>query len=306
MELRHFHYFVAVAEELHFGKAANRLNISQPPLSQQIIHLEKEMGVKLFQRTNRSVQLTQAGKYFLEEVYEILAKVKSSVEDTKKIYMGEAGTLKVAFTGSLNSYLIQLIDSHRESYPNVKVTLHPMSSTDQLKALSDKEIHFGFLCPPITNPSLDFQHIYSARFVAALPINHPLASRPGPIEIKELKNEPFIMAPRRLEPGYYDMIISICLNGDMSPIIYQEAEGVTHILSLVSAGIGVTLVTEVAQQEYPKNGVVYKALKGSQQEMDLFITWNKNTTPITNTFIHTIKHCIKEKELYKKASFEVI
>ena len=144
MELRHFHYFVAVAEELHFGKAAKRLNISQPPLSQQIIHLEKEMDVKLFKRTNRSVQLTQAGKYFLEEVYEILAKVKSSVEDTQKIYMGEAGTLKVAFTGSLNSYLIQLIDSHRESYPDVKVTLHPMSSTDQLKALTDKEIHFGF------------------------------------------------------------------------------------------------------------------------------------------------------------------
>ena len=105
------------------------------------------------------------------------------------------------------------------------------------------------------------------------------------------------MAPRRLEPGYYDKIISICLNGDMSPLIYQEAEGVTHILSLVSAGIGVTLVTEVAQQEYPKNGIVYKSLKDSQQEMDLYITWNKNAiTPITNTFIHTMKHHLQEKE----------
>ncbi|WKA57776.1 LysR family transcriptional regulator [Planococcus shenhongbingii] len=293
MELRHLHYFIAVAEELHFGNAAKRLNISQPPLSQQIIQLEKEMDVKLFNRNNRSVELTKAGMHFLTRAYEILAKVEISIDDTRNIHAGKAGVLNVAFTGSLNSSLIQLIHSHRTQYPDVKVTLHPMSSTDQLKALADNEIHIGFICPPIINPALSFQLIYSSPFVAALPKDHPLAAVPGPIDIKDLKNEPFIMAPRRLEPGYYDTIISICLSGGMSPIIQQEAEGVTHILSLVSAGIGVTLVTESAQLEYPKSGIVYKPLKDNKQQMDLYIAWNHTaSSPITDTFVQTMKNSL--------------
>ncbi|WP_223634532.1 LysR family transcriptional regulator [Planococcus sp. 4-30] len=290
IELRHLHYFVAVAEELHFGKAAERLNISQPPLSQQIIQLEKELEVKLFNRHSRFVELTPAGKHFLKETYEILAKVKTTMEDTRKIHAGEAGILKLAFTGALNVSLIRLVHLHRTAYPDIKVTLHPMSSTDQLRALTENDIHIGFICPPITDPAISFQHIYSSPFVVALPANHPLAAVPGPIAIKELKDEPFIMAPRRLEPGYYDTIISICLSGKMSPVIHQEAEGVTHILSLVSAGIGVTLVTESAQQEYPKRGVVYRQIKGNTRQMDLYIAWNHTTeSPLTKMFVQTMK-----------------
>src|SRR5690606_32540090 len=136
-----------------------------------------------------------------------------------------------------------LIQSHRLCHPDVTITLLPMSSSAQLKALLDKDIHIGFLCPPITNPEINSRHVYSARFVAALPKDHLLAAEDGPIEIRQLKNDPFIMAPRRLEPGYYDTIISICLHGGMTPLIHQEAEGVPHILSLVSAGLGVSLVT---------------------------------------------------------------
>lgn len=306
IELRHLHYFIAVAEELHFGNAAKRLNISQPPLSQQIIQLEKEMEVKLFYRNSRSVELTQAGKHFLQETQEILAKINASVEETRKIHAGEAGVLKVAFTGSLNANLIRLIHLHRTRYPDIQVTLHPMSSTDQQKALAEKEIHIGFLCLPVDNPDLRFQHIYSSPFVAALPKNHPSATASGPIHIKELKGDPFIMAPRRLEPGYYDTIISICQSGDMSPAIHQEAEGVTHILSLVAAGIGVTLVTESAQQEYPKKGIVYKSLKNIKQEMDLYIAWNHtDESPLTKRFIQTMKHSfpLQEKASIKAISF---
>lgn len=290
IELRHLHYFMAVAEELHFGNAAKRLNISQPPLSQQIIQLEKEIGVRLFNRNSRSVELTPAGKHFLKETQEILAKIKTGIEDTRNIHAGEAGVLKVAFTGSLHASLIKLIRLHRTRYPAIKVTLHPMSSAEQLKALAENEIHIGFICPPIANPALSFQLIYSAPFVAALPKDHPLAAFHGPLDIQELKNEPFIMAPRRLEPGYYDTIISICLSGDISPAIHQEAEGVTHILSLVSAGIGVTLVTEIAQQEYPKNGIVYRPIKGNTQKMDLYLAWNHTAdSPLTKVFIETMK-----------------
>ncbi|MFJ8234216.1 LysR family transcriptional regulator [Ureibacillus sp. NPDC094379] len=285
MEFRHLKYFIAVAEELNFGKAAARLNISQPPLSNQIAQLEKELDVKLFSRTKRHTELTPAGKYFLEQSYEMMNKLEQAKNDVRKIYYGEKGILNIGYTGILSKKIIDLIRTYRGKHPEVEVVLHHLSTTNQIQALHEKRIHLGFLCPPIESSHFNSHLVVSAPFMVALPSTHHLAKQKGPINLSDLKSEPFIMSNRKGEPGYYDTIISICNRSGFSPNVIQEAEGIFTILTLISTGMGVSLVTNLTL-EYANSGVVLKEIKDQNASMDLTLVWRKEEeSPIVETFL---------------------
>lgn len=289
MELRHLKYFIAVAEELHFGKAAIALNMSQPPLSRQIKQLEKEIGAKLFTRTKRSVELTDAGKLFLEQSNQIFNKLESACESARKAHNGEIGKLSIGFSGSWSSELLRLLRDYRSKFPHVEVLLQQLSTTEQVRALNEKRIQIGILCPPIDSDLFNLRVIHHAPFVVALPQNHPLAKDTSPIDPIYLKEEPFIMTPRKTGPGYYDTIISIFHQAGFSPKIVQEAEGVFTILTLVAAEVGVSLVSTLAL-EHPKPGVVFRNLKDNVTTMDLSLAWRKDeSSPIVNTFLNTFE-----------------
>ncbi|MDR7079294.1 DNA-binding transcriptional LysR family regulator [Neobacillus niacini] len=285
MELRHLHYFVAVAEELHFGRAAKRLNMSQPPLSQQIAQLEKELEVKLFNRTKRHTELTPAGKYFLEHSYEILNKLERTCNDVRKIHQGEKGQLIIGYTGILSKLLLNLIRTYRSRYSKVEVVLQFLSSASQIQSLTENKIKLGFVCPPIESSNLNSRLVGYAPFVVALPSTHPLAKSTSPLDIRELKSEPFIMTHRKNEPGYYDTIISICNRSGFSPNVIQEAEGIFTILTLISTGMGISLVTTLAL-EYGNTGVVFRPVLDDTATMDLSMVWRKNEeSPLVDTFL---------------------
>ena len=161
MELRHLKYFVAVAEELHFGRAAERLHIAQPPLSQQIMNLEEELGVKLFDRSRRTIQMTEAGAYFLKEAQHILSHVEEASETARRIYRGQAGRLVVGFVGSVvHTFLPEGLRAFRENFPEVELVLQELNTADQIKSLHAKRIDVGFLCA-ILNVGDDSRRVLS-------------------------------------------------------------------------------------------------------------------------------------------------
>ncbi|MCM3766111.1 LysR substrate-binding domain-containing protein [Neobacillus niacini] len=294
MEFRHLHYFIAVAEELHFGRAAQRLNISQPPLSHQIAQLEKNLGVELFKRTKRHTELTPAGKYLLEQAYEILNKIEKTRIDVQKIHQGEKGQLHIGYTGILSKLILQLIRTYRSRYPKVEIVLQHLSTSNQIRYLYENKIKLGFVCPPIESSQLNSRLVGFAPFVVALPSTHHLANETSPINLKELESEPFIMAHRKSEPGYFDTIISICNRAGFSPKVVQEAEGIFTILTLISTGMGISLVTNLTL-EYGNSGIVFRPILNDNAAMDLSLVWRKNEeSPLVESFLEVFNELFKD------------
>ena len=241
MELRHLRYFVAVAEELHFGRAAERLHMTQQPLSQQIRQLETELGVLLFHRTKRRVQLTEPGLAFLGEARQILLKADRAVEMVRQVAQGESGRLKVGFSGfATYSILPKVLRIFRERFPHVELELEEMTTSVQVQALQDHQIHLGLMIPPVPDATLTLELILQEPFVVILPETHSLATQPE-LALRALANESFILVSRHLEPGYYDQCISLFQQAGFSPKVIQKASQKQTILGLVSAGMGVSL-----------------------------------------------------------------
>ncbi|HZR38916.1 MAG TPA: LysR family transcriptional regulator [Ktedonobacteraceae bacterium] len=259
MELRHLQYFVAVAEELHFGRAAQRLNMAQPPLSQQIRHLEEELGVQLFQRTRRHVELTDAGQAFLQEARLTLAQAEHAVKIARQAGRGEIGKLTIGFVGSATyEALPSIIRNFQARCPDVELILRELTTTQQVRALHDKRIHIGILRPPINDDTLVLETLIKEPIVLALPENHPL-SRQSSLTVEALAHEHFILFPRHLGPGLYDQIIGLCQQGGFSPQVTQEAIQMQTILGLVATGLGIALIPASAQH-LRSTGVIYRRL----------------------------------------------
>jgi len=295
MELRHLRYFVAVAEELHFTRAAERLNMAQPPLSQQIRQLESELGVQLFQRTKRQVQLTAAGKNFLKNVYKILIDLDKTCDSAQRAQKGEIGNIVVGFTGTATyDILPKLLQPYRSEFPFVDISVLQLSTTDQIQSLLNGEINIGILCAPIKNSQLNFEVIHQEPFIIAMPRNHPLASKSGPIEVQEFSKELFIMIPRNSGQIYYDTIINICHNAGFSPNITQEVHELHTSISLVAAGMGVALVPD-SIQNLRVRGITYRQLKNSVSTLKTALAWrNDETSPLVHTFIALAKKSIQK------------
>lgn len=245
MELRHLRYFIAVAEELHFGRAAEQLGISQPPLSQQIQALEEELGVRLFERTNRRVALSEVGRLFLPEARQVLAQLEQAVAVARRAQRGELGELKVGFTSSapFTSTIPRAIRAFRQACPEVHLDLRELSSRGVAEAVHEGRLQVGVLRPLAPLPEeLVALELFAEPLVVVLPVGHPLAGGADGVRLAELGEEPFVFFPRSFGTGLYDQLLELARAAGFVPRIVQEASEAMTLIGLVATGLGVTVL----------------------------------------------------------------
>jgi len=241
LEIRHLRYFVAVAEELHFGRAALRLHIAQPPLSQQIRRLEEMLGHALFTRTSREVRLTAAGEELLERARYTLRKIEADVAAAQRIGRGEAGALTVGFIGSgMLTALPKMLGRYRKQYPQVDLQLREFYTTRLVDALLDGTVDVGFMRDAGQVDGLHVEVLLAEPFVVVLPRKHPLAEQKT-VAVKSLQREPFVLFARSYGGGAWKKTVDICEANGFMPRVVQEAPQWLTIMSLIGAGLGVTI-----------------------------------------------------------------
>ncbi|MCP4564579.1 MAG: LysR family transcriptional regulator [Bosea sp.] len=245
-ELSQLRCFVAVAEELHFGRAAARLNMTQPPLSRQIQILERVLDVVLLERSNRTVKLTPAGQSFLAEARRLLKLAESAALLAKRVANGKAGSINIGFTAtSAYSYVPRLVAACRRELPDVEVALKEMVSGDQLKRLDSGEIDIGLLRPPIPRRGLGAFRVMAEPLIAAVPAGHPLA-RGESVALPDLASEPFIMYAPYEARYFHDLLVELFSRAGLVPNYVQHLAQIHSILAMVHSGVGVALVPETA------------------------------------------------------------
>lgn len=289
MELRHLRYFVTLAEELHFGRAAERLHIAQPPLSQQIRQLETELGFQLFHRTKRTVQLTPSGQVFLAQVQGIFRQLEQAIQIGRQTSRGEMGQLVIGFVSSAAyNVLPTILRTFRTRVPGVSLELHELTTNEQSQWLREGRIDVGFLRPPVEEDLFNFEIIFEEALVVALPEAHRLTNQSS-VSLRSLSNDPFILFPRTLAPGLYDQIITLCQQADFSPIVAQEAIQMQTIVSLVAAEMGVAIVPQ-SLQHLQRTGVVYKPIQQSTTLVAIAMIWRQNdTSPTVQRFLEVAR-----------------
>lgn len=259
MELRHLRYFMAVAEELHFGRAAARLYMAQPPLSQQIRQLENEIGVLLFERTNRRVQLTEAGQVFFTDARAILERVDTAVERAQQAARGEAGWLGIGFVASAAyGILPDILRQFREQYPGVELTLEELHGGEQGEALREHRIHVGFTRLPADEEGVILECVVREPLLVALPTSHRLAPQET-VPLTALEREPFIQFPPEPQSHYATFVTRLCQEAGFTPNVVQKTGELATTVSLVAAGIGVAIVPGSVENLH-RDGVVYRTI----------------------------------------------
>ena len=290
MELRHLRYFLAVAEELHFHRAATRLHISQPPLSQQIRALERELGVTLLERNRRRVTLTAAGEGFRDDARSILAAVDRASERARHVARGSLGTLSIGFVGSamFSPTLPDILREFRAGHPDVELVLRELPTTAQLHALASGELDVGVIRGPVAeseiDPELELMTIQRERLVAALPAGHPLAARRR-LRAEDLRGEAFVILARREAPGLYASLAAAMSDAGGVPEDVLEVAEMQTIISLVAGGFGVSLVpTSVGQVD--RSGVAFRPIAGATQTIELSVAWRAGPgSPVRDAFL---------------------
>ena len=264
MEFRTLRYFVAVAEELHFRHAAERVQIAQPALSQQIRKLEDQLGVKLFSRTKRSVALTPSGEFFLQAARSIIRQTDAAVAGVRAGREGVIGHLDIGLINAVDfrGQVFSVLREFRARCPGVAVTLKVMTSVEQIRALHRGEIQVGFVRLPIRDRSVVLETMLKEELLVALPPGHRLAKR-NAIRLAELANDPFVMLPRQAGFGLSDQCWRLCKQAGFSPTISQDASELQTMTGLVAAGFGVSLVPASGCM-LPRRGVLYKPLRPTQ------------------------------------------
>jgi len=278
-DLRRLRYFVAVAERLHFGRAAEALHISQPPLSRAIRALEDELAVPLFVRTRRKVELTPEGARLLEETRRLTGQLERMVHELRAMASGQHARLRIGFV-SLADYgglLPELLREYKSAHAGVRLSLREMLSPDQAAALHAGELDFGLLLPPVAGAArLDHLVVQREPFVVALPARHPLARGKGRLRLRELAGEPFVMIPRQIAPRLYDIVAQLAAQAGMSLNVAQEAIQMQTVVSLVSSGLGAAVVP-ASVANLGRRGVVYRPLAERHPRLDLWLAWRRGT-----------------------------
>ncbi len=288
IELHHLRYFVAVAEDLHFRRAAERLHIAQPALSRAIKWLESELGAVLLLRTTRNVVLTEAGRIFLHETRLALAQIERGQDLARSAAAGEAGRLSVAYMDfAINGPLPAILNSFRSSHPGVTIDLAHIWTERQREAIVAGDIDIGFLIGPFTAPGIDSLKILAERFVAVLPEDHPLAGKRR-FGLAELRDEPFILGASAYWGPYRRLVDELCLGAGFTPRVVQEAHNSDGIFGLVAAGMGVSIYVEGARN-FALRGCTVRPFKDLDASIETTAVWRTdNPSPVIANFIAAV------------------
>jgi DNA-binding transcriptional LysR family regulator len=271
-ELWQLRYFIAVAERLHFGRAAQALHISQPPLSRAIRALEERLGVALFVRSRRRVELTAEGARLLEEARRLIGQLERAVQELRGMAAGEQGRLRIGFVSLADfSVLPGLLRGFKSAHPGVRLALREMLSPEQSAALAAGDLDFGLLLPPVPD-TLEHMVVQRERFVAALPAQHRLARERGRLAMSALAGESFVMVPREIAPGLYDIVAGLAARAGISLNVAQEAIQMQTVVSLVSSGLGAAIVP-ASLANLGRRGVVYRPLADRHPALELWLAW---------------------------------
>ena len=297
MELRHLRYFVAVAEELHFGRAAKRLHIVQPTLSAQIARLEEELGVSLLYRTKRKVELTEAGRAFLAEEHKTLERSERAVREARRAASGEAGRLAVGLVGSATyGVLTEVLGLYSERFPDVQLAPREMNTVGQIEALREGSIQVGFLRPRSDFDAEDLRiEIFTREpMMAVLPREHQLcASKVVPL--KALAGEPFVLPAREREPGFCEQVANACREAGFVPRVAQEVTEMQVGLGLGAAGMKYVGLLPASVRNIKTTGVVFKKLAKPVPEMTLFIAWRpEGVSPAARAFLDVVEKVVRK------------
>jgi DNA-binding transcriptional LysR family regulator len=282
IELRHLRYFVAVAEELHFGRAAERLRISQPPLSQQIQALEEMVGARLLARNNRNVSLTQAGEMFLKEAYQVLAQVNRAAEKAARLERGELGELTIGFTSSAPfiSVVSRSLRAFRQLSPDVHIKMREVNTKQQLEPLLNGELDLGVMRNTRLPDALQHQLLLREPLLAVVPNGHPLTQKtPGTLRFSDLAQEPFVFFSREVGTALYDEILALLANAGIAPYITQEVGEAMTIIGLVAAGLGISILP-MSFGRVKIDGVTYLPLAEPEAMTEVWLVHHRSR-PLT-------------------------
>lgn len=292
MELRHLRYFIAVGEEQHYGRAAGKLRVAQPALSRQIQDLEEELGFKLFNRLPRGVELSLAGKLFLEDVRRIVQELTDAAARAGRVASGRSGTLRLGFTenSSWRGVVPDSFRRFRELQPDAELRLQPAASVEQMESIRSGRLDAGFVnFMPNSDPDLDQIAVSRQQIVLAAPKGHPVTKLKKP-RLRDLIEVPFIWFPRSPTPAFYDRLMHECYRGGLkSPRIVQEGLNEATILSLVSSGLGVGWVLGTARWRCPE-AVVIVPVSDLNMPLTLALAWRRdNISPLLANFIADVR-----------------
>lgn len=287
MDIRKMRYFIMVAEELNFSRAAERLRMAQPPLSQEIRKLEEELGVQLFHRTKRMVELTDAGKIFLEGSQQTLFQLERAIKETQLAAEGKIGNLIIGFVDS-TEIVIEVLNKFRERFPKIHLILREMTTEQQLKALYEKQIHIEFIRSKQNNGILSSEVCSEESLRLVLHQDHPFTSLPE-IPLQLLIDEPFILFPRHFGTNFYDLIISYFGDHGVSLNVVQEAVQMQTIVNLVATGMGVSVVPS-SVESYKRPGVIYKKIQETTPKVNLYVGWRQDEkSAVVDHFLTVIR-----------------
>jgi DNA-binding transcriptional LysR family regulator len=288
IELRHLRYFLAVAETLHFGRAAMKLGMAQPPLSQQIRRLEELVGSPLFERTTRGVRLTPAGAMLRERATATISRLADDLEQTRRVARGEEGRLTVGFSGSVMfTELPAAIQQYRRAYPRVEIRLREMWTSEQMLTLADGSIDVGFLRDGERRPELVLTPLLRETFRVALPADHRLR-RQRIVDPASLEGEPFVLFARRIGSLAYDRTIRCCLDAGFQPEIVQVAPQFPTLIRLVAAGLGVSIVPAcLATVAFP--GAIFRPIRSKRRTSIDIGTRASGASATAEAFVETVR-----------------
>ena len=284
MELRHLRYFVAVAEELNFSRAAGRMYLSQPALSQQIRKLERELGVALFHRTKNHVALTEAGRVMLEGARRVLVLVEQTAREAREVGGAEGRHLKVGFPEYANhTPVADALQTFRRRYPYVDLEEHEtftlQETLQQIDKLHKGTLDIGFMLRPEEDGLLEIEHVLEIELVAALPEGHPLAEK-DEVNLRELSEERLILFSRRFHPRSYDYVVGCCREAGFEPKVVQRKEPQLYsgptTYRMVASGIGVGIVARPVVSGYRQYDVIFKPLRDPSPSLELVAAWRRD------------------------------
>ncbi len=301
MELRHLRYFVAVAEELNFHRAAERLLMAQPPLSQQIHDLEVELGVTLFDRTHRAIRLTTAGHVFLEDAYTILAQTDSAVHRVQRASKGELGRLTIGYTSLIyNPLFPTILRLHRKRYPEVELILQDLVTFEQMQQLRTNTLDASFAThaaqaiPAMQQEVLAQEPVWHEPLGALLPADNPLAAQHH-LSLSALANEPWIWFARQYDPTTYDYMMRLFEQVGFIPNIVQEINQQQMILSLIAAGFGISLAPKSTPGIAENKDIAFRDLIDPTPVVEFNVIWRQDdNSPVLKAFLNTVREVAQD------------